>query len=114
MEPSSLPDRPAHLREWHRGYPERKIAGVCAGVADQLGLNVTIVRAGFVLLTLLPVSGLGLLAYLILWLMMPPRPGAASGLDELVELASRVLGVDREDRERTRERRRISEDFDLD
>ena len=47
----------------------RMIAGVCAGVARYMGLDVTIVRIIFVLLALFAAGGV--LLYLILWLIMP-------------------------------------------
>lgn len=46
------------------------IAGVAAGVADALGLSRTLVRVLFVLAGLV---GAGELAYLVLWLLLPPR-----------------------------------------
>ncbi len=48
---------------------EKKIAGVCAGVARYLGVDVTIVRLVWVLFVLL--HGFGLLAYLVAWIIMP-------------------------------------------
>ena len=46
------------------------IAGVCAGLAEEFGLPPTVVRLGFVLLTLFS-GGTGLLLYLVLWVVMP-------------------------------------------
>jgi len=48
----------------------RKIAGVCAGLAEYFNMDVTIVRLVFVLL-LLPGGLPGLLPYLICWLVIP-------------------------------------------
>ncbi len=47
----------------------RMLAGVCAGLAQYLGMDVTLVRLIFVLLAFFA-SG-GLLLYIILWLIMP-------------------------------------------
>jgi phage shock protein C len=46
------------------------VAGVAAGVADYLGVDVTIVRIGFVLATILG-GGLGIPAYLACLLLIP-------------------------------------------
>ncbi|MCU0264308.1 MAG: PspC domain-containing protein, partial [Candidatus Nanopelagicales bacterium] len=58
--------------------PDRaQLAGVCAGVADELGAPVLAVRAGFTLAAL--AGGIGLVAYLLLWLLTPaaePDPDA--------------------------------------
>lgn len=48
----------------------RVIAGVCAGIADQYGFSVTLVRILFVVLA---ITGASEIAYLILWLLMPNR-----------------------------------------
>ncbi len=45
------------------------IAGVCAAIADRFGWRVSIVRLVFVLSILLP--GPQLIAYLVLWLLVP-------------------------------------------
>ena len=50
-----------------------KWAGVCAGIADYTGLDVTLVRLGFVLGTILG-SGMLLLAYFIIAWMAPSKP----------------------------------------
>lgn len=47
----------------------RMIAGVCAGLAKYLGIDATVVRLIFALLTIF--VGGGILLYLILWLVMP-------------------------------------------
>ena len=52
-----------------RNVQDKKIAGVCAGLADYLDIDVTLVRGLWILFTLL--GGSGILAYLILWLIMP-------------------------------------------
>ncbi len=51
---------------------DKKIAGVCAGIAEKLELDPTFVRVIFVLFFLL--GGGGFLAYLILWFVLPEEP----------------------------------------
>jgi len=50
---------------------ERLIGGVCAGIANYFELDVTLVRIGYVLLSLLSAAFPGLLVYIILWFVMP-------------------------------------------
>ncbi len=45
------------------------LAGVCGGLAEYLGMDVTIVRVIYALLVLF--GGVGILLYLILALLMP-------------------------------------------
>jgi len=58
----------------------RKIAGVCLGVAEYFDVDVTLVRLLWLLLTLLPMPGTGLLAYVVGWILIPsePEPTAVS------------------------------------
>ena len=55
----------------YKSTTDKKLDGVCAGLADYVNLDPTVVRIGFVLLTL--VSGIfpGLIAYVILAVIMP-------------------------------------------
>lgn len=55
----------------HRSIHDRMIAGVCGGLAEYFNIDPTIVRVGFVLLSVLSVGFPGLLVYLILWLVLP-------------------------------------------
>lgn len=48
----------------------KMIAGVCAGLADYLGLDPTVVRVAYVLLSIFTVFA-GVIVYFILWLIMP-------------------------------------------
>ncbi len=54
-----------------RSRQYRMIAGVCGGLAVWLGWDVTLVRVLYVAVSLLSAAFPGLLAYLILWLLMP-------------------------------------------
>jgi phage shock protein PspC (stress-responsive transcriptional regulator) len=76
--------------EWHRGFPERRIAGVCASVAHCLRVSVSAVRAAFVLLTL--VHGFGVALYAICWFVLPDNPGGRSGFDRVVEAVRTLFG----------------------
>ena len=49
----------------------RMLAGVCAGIAEHFELDPTLVRVGFVLLSLLAAAFPGLLIYVILAVVMP-------------------------------------------
>jgi phage shock protein PspC (stress-responsive transcriptional regulator) len=46
------------------------IAGVCEGIADYVGWDPTLVRVGYILLSVLTAFS-GVIAYLVLWIVMP-------------------------------------------
>lgn len=50
---------------------DRKIAGVCGGLADFFSLDAAIIRIVWLLCVLL--GGFGLLAYIIMWIVMPAQ-----------------------------------------
>jgi len=56
-------------RRLYRRRENRVLGGVAAGLADYLHVDVALVRLVFVLAAL--AEGAGVLAYLILWLVMP-------------------------------------------
>ncbi|MBW9204758.1 PspC domain-containing protein [Mumia sp. zg.B53] len=49
---------------------DKWIGGVCGGLARYLGVDPTVVRLGFVVLTLLGLGSM-ILVYLVAWLLMP-------------------------------------------
>jgi phage shock protein C len=62
----------APSRRLMRARYDKKIAGVCAGVARYLDLDTNLVRLVWLLCFLL--AGTGLLAYVIAWIIMPMEP----------------------------------------
>lgn len=55
-----------------RSTTDKKIAGVAAGLADYFDLDPTIIRLVWLLAALF--AGTGILAYIILWIALPPGP----------------------------------------
>jgi phage shock protein C len=58
-----------------RDMRSRKVAGVCAGLARYLGMDVALVR--IVVLTLAICGGFGLVGYVIAWVAMPKDDAVA-------------------------------------
>lgn len=56
--------------DWYRSSHDRMIAGVCGGLAQQFGVPTAVIRLAFVLMTFFS-AGIGLLIYLVLWIVMP-------------------------------------------
>ncbi len=55
-----------------RSRNDRMLAGVCAGIAHYYGWDLTWVRVVAVVLAFF--SGVGLVGYVVLWLVMPEQP----------------------------------------
>jgi phage shock protein C len=60
-----------------RPMHEAKIAGVCAGFARYFGLDVTLVRVLWVVLTVFPLPCFGVVSYIVAWIVMPKDPVTA-------------------------------------
>lgn len=56
----------------YRSRTDRQIAGVAGGLAEYLDIDPTLVRLGFIFLSL--VGGPGLLLYVIMWAIVPEAP----------------------------------------
>ena len=77
----------------YRSEENRIVAGVAGGLGEYFGIDPTIIRVIFVLLTVF--GGSGLLIYLILWLIMPAKSRigsspAASVRDSVEELRNQA------------------------
>ena len=62
----------AEDKKLERPRAGRMLAGVCAAIAGYFGLDVTLVRVGYVLLTLFTAFS-GVIAYFILVIVIPPE-----------------------------------------
>ena len=66
---TQTPAGPSARPPLRRAYEGRLLAGVCAGLADYLAIDVTIVRVAFAVFTFL--GGAGIPAYLACLLLIP-------------------------------------------
>ncbi len=62
----------AQTRRLYRSRTNRKLAGVCGGLAEYFNMDATLMRVLFVVLTVF--GGSGLLLYLVLWIIVPVAP----------------------------------------
>ena len=60
------------MKKLYLNPQNKKIAGVCAGLADYLEMDVTVIRILF-LITLIW-GGLGFWSYIFIWALAPTKP----------------------------------------
>jgi phage shock protein PspC (stress-responsive transcriptional regulator) len=60
----------------YRTREGRVVAGVCAGLAAYFGVDPTLVRLAFAVLTIF--GGAGVLLYLVAWIVIPDEGDGAS------------------------------------
>lgn len=59
-------------KKLYKSSTDKKIAGVCGGIAEYFNIDSTLVRLGWVVFSLL--GGSGLLAYIIAAIIVPENP----------------------------------------
>src|SRR5215472_1141432 len=62
-------------KRWMRSSTDKKIAGVCAGLADHVGMDPTAIRVLWLIAAF--GTGIGFLVYVILWIVLPLAPAGA-------------------------------------
>ena len=86
------------VRRLTRSRSQGQIAGVCAGIAEYLDIDVVFVRAAWVVLSIVPGAIIGgVLAYLAAWLLIPEttEPAALPAARRLTRSATdrKIAGV---------------------
>lgn len=81
-DPTVHPAGPSPVERLVRDHEDRLVAGVCAGLAHHLGVDVTLVRLLTVLGVVLGLGSVGV-AYIVAWVLLPTgrgtlRPGATA------------------------------------
>ena len=82
------------MRKLLRPTEDRKIAGVCAGLGEYFELDPVFFRLFFLFSILF--GGLGAIAYVMLWILVPLRagaqPGAGNGKRLRLSAGDRMIG----------------------
>jgi phage shock protein C len=63
------------MKRLYLSEKDRKIGGVCGGIGEYFERDSTVIRVLFILLALFS-FGLGILAYIAMWLVIPKRSDA--------------------------------------
>jgi phage shock protein C len=69
------PDRKNVTKKLYRSRTNRKIAGVCGGIAEYFDIDPVVVRLSAVALLLLGAGSIALV-YIIMWIVVPEEPAA--------------------------------------
>ncbi len=61
------------IKRLYRSRKDKVLGGVCGGIARYLGVDPVVVRLIWAVVTLLSM-GMGILAYLLAWVIIPEEP----------------------------------------
>jgi phage shock protein C len=61
------------MKRLYKSEQDKKLSGVCAGVAEYFNIDPTLVRAGYLFLTFITGFFPGLIAYIALSIIMPSK-----------------------------------------
>jgi phage shock protein C len=62
----------------------RLVAGVCSGIGDYLGMDANVIRLVFALITVFT-AGLGILLYLVAWVVLPEEGEVGSIAEKMIK-----------------------------
>ena len=65
------------MKRLYRSRKDKVIGGVCGGIAAYLEVDPVVVRLVWAILTVISM-GMGILAYLVAWVIIPEEPGIKS------------------------------------
>ncbi len=75
----------------YRSEKDRMIAGVCGGLGEYFGIDPVLIRLAFVVVTL--VGGAGVLAYIVLWIVMPTESSVMKTGEDVIKENAEELKV---------------------
>jgi phage shock protein C len=60
------------MKKLYRSTNDKKLSGVCGGIAEYFGVDPTVIRVGWALISMF--GGAGIPAYIICALIIPEKP----------------------------------------
>lgn len=62
------------MKKLYLSDTNKKIGGVCGGLGEYFDVDPTLIRIAFILVTLFS-FGLGIVGYLLIWMVVPKKSG---------------------------------------
>ncbi len=62
------------VKRLYRSKNERMLAGICGGFGEYANVDPTLIRLIFILITIFTGFAPGIIAYIILWIVVPENP----------------------------------------
>ena len=78
------------VKKLYRSETDQILGGVCAGIAEYLAIDPTIVRLVWVAIAL--IGGTGVFVYIILWIVIPTSKQEGMSAEKRIEQNAEALG----------------------
>ncbi|HET7320503.1 MAG TPA: PspC domain-containing protein [Candidatus Saccharimonadales bacterium] len=65
---------PSEVKRLYLSRTDKSLSGVCGGIADYFQVDSSLVRLGWVIITILTGIVPGIIAYIIAAIVIPPQP----------------------------------------
>ena len=64
------------MKRLYRSSTDKKIAGVCGGLGEYLGVDPTVLRLALVIVCIATAIFPGIIGYIIAWVIIPEAPAS--------------------------------------
>lgn len=78
----------------YRSRTDKKLGGVCSGIGEYFDLDPTLIRVLWVIITVFTGFAPGIIAYILLWIIVPEEPEKIESSEVEVEVEGEVIDVD--------------------
>jgi phage shock protein PspC (stress-responsive transcriptional regulator) len=66
------------MKRLYRSFSDKKVAGICGGVGEYLGVDPTVIRLATVIVALLTAVFPVMIGYVIAWIIIPEAPASVT------------------------------------
>ncbi len=73
------------MKRLYRSRTDKKLGGVCSGIGEYFDIDPTIIRVLWVIITVFTGFAPGIIAYILLWIIVPEEPAKIGSSEAEVE-----------------------------
>lgn len=66
------------MKRLYRSYSDKKLAGICGGLGEYLGVDPTVIRLATVIIALVTAVIPVTIGYVIAWIIIPEAPASVA------------------------------------
>ena len=82
------------MKRLYRSRTDKKLGGVCSGIGEYFNIDPTIIRVLWVIITVFTGFAPGIIAYILLWLIVPEEPAKIESSEVEGEVVDADVEID--------------------